>query len=58
MLEMVILALEDLRDSLRSQGSNLMVRFGSIENLIPNLVKEVGFSNVFVVVFFVVFDII
>ena len=58
MLEMVILALEDLRDSLRSQGSNLMVRFGSVENLIPNLVKEVGFSNVFVVVFFVVFDII
>ena len=41
MLEIVLLALEDLRSSLRSQGSNLMVRFGTAENVIQSLVKQV-----------------
>lgn len=41
MLEMVILALEDLRACLRSRGSNLMVRFGRVENVLPKLAIEV-----------------
>lgn len=40
-LEMVLLALEDLRNSLRSQGSNLMVRLGNAEYVLQKLVREV-----------------
>ncbi|KAE8665534.1 Hydrolase, putative isoform 2 [Hibiscus syriacus] len=40
MLELLLFALEDLRNSLKEQGSNLMVRFGSAENIIKDLVKE------------------
>lgn len=38
---MVLLALEDLRNSLRSQGSNLMVRLGNAEYVLQKLVREV-----------------
>ncbi|XP_024024888.1 uncharacterized protein LOC21387869 [Morus notabilis] len=48
MLERVLLALEDLRSLLRSQGSNLMVRFGTAENVIQRLVKEVNATHVYV----------
>lgn len=47
MLEMVLLALEDLRSSLRSLGSNLMVRFGTAENVIQSLVKQVNVTHVY-----------
>ncbi|KAJ4982390.1 hypothetical protein NE237_033227 [Protea cynaroides] len=40
MLELVILALEDLREWLKFQGFNLMIRFGSAENVILELVHE------------------
>lgn len=42
MLEMILLALEDLRNSLTSQGSNLMVRLGNAEYVMQKLVREVG----------------
>nr|DAD18606.1 TPA_asm: hypothetical protein HUJ06_020069 [Nelumbo nucifera] len=48
MLGVVLLALEDLRKSLKDQGSNLMIRFGIAENVIGQLVNEVKASNVFV----------
>jgi deoxyribodipyrimidine photolyase len=38
---MVIFAVEDLRKSLMDLGSDLMIRFGSAENVIRELVKEV-----------------
>ncbi|XP_042505707.1 uncharacterized protein LOC122082310 isoform X2 [Macadamia integrifolia] len=47
MLELVLLALEDLREWLKSQGSNLMIRFGSAENVILELVQEVKATHVF-----------
>ncbi|KAJ4953978.1 hypothetical protein NE237_030810 [Protea cynaroides] len=47
MLELVILALEDLREWLKSKGSNLMIRFGSAENVILELVEEVKATHVF-----------
>ncbi|KAA8539813.1 hypothetical protein F0562_026505 [Nyssa sinensis] len=47
MLELVLFALEDLRKSLKNQGSDLMIRFGSAENVIEELVKEVKATNVF-----------
>jgi deoxyribodipyrimidine photolyase len=34
--------LEDLRKSLKKQGSNLIIRFGNAENVIKELVLEVG----------------
>ena len=43
MLVLVLFALEDLRNSMKEQGSNLMIRFGSAENVIAELVKEVIF---------------
>ncbi|XWS37699.1 hypothetical protein CRYUN_Cryun19dG0067400 [Craigia yunnanensis] len=48
MLELVLFALEDLRNSLKEQGSNLMIRFGSAENVITDLVKEVKATDVFI----------
>ncbi|KAJ6676235.1 DNA PHOTOLYASE [Salix viminalis] len=39
-LELVLYALEDLRKSLKKQGSNLMIRFGNAENVIKELVLE------------------
>ncbi|KAL7146506.1 hypothetical protein ABFS83_06G045300 [Erythranthe nasuta] len=47
-LELLLFALEDLKKSLTEQGSNLLVRFGSAENVIGELVKEVQASNIFV----------
>uniref|UniRef100_A0A5B7B338 Photolyase/cryptochrome alpha/beta domain-containing protein n=1 Tax=Davidia involucrata TaxID=16924 RepID=A0A5B7B338_DAVIN len=46
MLELVLFAVEDLRKSLKNQGSDLMIRFGSAENVIRELVKEVKATNV------------
>lgn len=47
MLELLLFALEDLRYSLKEQGSNLMIRFGCAEDVIKELVKEVSFSYIF-----------
>ena len=41
MQEMVLFAVEDLRKSLKELGLDLMIRFGSAENIIQDLVKEV-----------------
>lgn len=41
MLELVLFALEDLRKSLKGQGSDVMIRFGKVENVIKELVDEV-----------------
>uniref|UniRef100_A0A6N2NDD8 Photolyase/cryptochrome alpha/beta domain-containing protein n=1 Tax=Salix viminalis TaxID=40686 RepID=A0A6N2NDD8_SALVM len=46
-LELVLYALEDLRKSLKKQGSNLMIRFGNAENVIKELVLEVEAADVF-----------
>lgn len=46
-LELVLFALEDLRKSLKKQGSNLIIRFGNAENVIKELVLEVKAANVF-----------
>ncbi|XP_060216607.1 uncharacterized protein LOC132644073 isoform X2 [Lycium barbarum] len=48
MLELLVFALEDLKSSLKEQGSNLMIRFGTAENVIEGLVKEVKAANIFV----------
>ncbi|KAJ8560389.1 hypothetical protein K7X08_004447 [Anisodus acutangulus] len=48
MLELLVFALEDLRSSLKEQGSNLMIRFGTAESVIEGLVKEVKATNLFV----------
>ncbi|KAG7546233.1 Alpha/Beta hydrolase fold [Arabidopsis suecica] len=47
-LELAILALEELRKTLKKQGSNLMLRYGNAENVIADLVKEVRAHSVFV----------
>ncbi|KAM3730380.1 hypothetical protein ACB098_12G082900 [Castanea mollissima] len=47
MQEMVLFAVEDLRKSLKELGSDLMIRFGSAENVIQELVKEVKATNVY-----------
>ncbi|KAK1577821.1 hypothetical protein Q3G72_025116 [Acer saccharum] len=47
MLELVLFALEDLRKSLKEQGSDLMIRFGRVENVIQELVKEVRATSIF-----------
>ncbi|XP_021657901.2 uncharacterized protein LOC110648094 [Hevea brasiliensis] len=47
MLELVLFALEDLRKSLKDQGSNLMIRFGNAENVIRDLVQEVKATDIF-----------
>ncbi|KAH1075645.1 hypothetical protein J1N35_027973 [Gossypium stocksii] len=48
MLELLLFALEDLRNSLKEQGSNLMIRYGCAENVIKELVKEVKATDVFI----------
>ncbi|XP_059310484.1 uncharacterized protein LOC132061841 isoform X2 [Lycium ferocissimum] len=47
MLELLVFALEDLKISLKEQGSNLMIRFGTAESVIEGLVKEVKATNIF-----------
>ncbi|XP_010532255.1 PREDICTED: uncharacterized protein LOC104808287 isoform X2 [Tarenaya hassleriana] len=46
-LELAVIALEELRRSLKEQGSNLMIRYGKAENVIEELVKEVQATVVF-----------
>ncbi|CAA7060225.1 unnamed protein product [Microthlaspi erraticum] len=46
-LELALIALEDLRKSLKKQGSNLMLRYGKAENVIEDLVKEAQAPFVF-----------
>lgn len=41
LLQLVLVAVEDLRNSLLKHGSNLMIRFGNAEYAIQELVKEV-----------------
>ncbi|KAL8552576.1 hypothetical protein ACS0TY_001314 [Phlomoides rotata] len=48
MLELLLFALEDLRKLLKEKGSNLMIRFGTAENVISRLVQEVQASSLFV----------
>ncbi|MGD1892541.1 MAG: DASH family cryptochrome [Cyclobacteriaceae bacterium] len=40
-------SLQDLRDSLQAIGSNLIIRQGVPESVIPQLAKEIGVSKVF-----------
>ncbi|KAF8008683.1 hypothetical protein BT93_K2368 [Corymbia citriodora subsp. variegata] len=42
MLELLLHALSDLKDSLREHGSDLLIRYGSAEKVIQELVKEVN----------------
>ena len=44
MFELLVFAVKDLKKSLRDQGSDLMIRIGSAENVIQELVKEVVYS--------------
>ncbi|XP_058085009.1 uncharacterized protein LOC131232641 [Magnolia sinica] len=46
-LELVLFALEDLRKSLKDQGSDLLIGFGSAEDIILKLVKEVKATHIF-----------
>ncbi|XAR66151.1 (6-4)DNA photolyase [Bertholletia excelsa] len=47
MLELLLFALEDLRKSLKDQGSDLVIRFGTAEHIIKEFVKEVKATNIF-----------
>ncbi|KAI3712569.1 hypothetical protein L1987_71128 [Smallanthus sonchifolius] len=46
-LELLLLAVKDLRSSLKDLGSNLMIRFGKAESVIQELVNEVRAANVY-----------
>ncbi|KAL6956415.1 hypothetical protein U1Q18_047022 [Sarracenia purpurea var. burkii] len=52
MLELLLFALEDLRKSLKDQGFDLLIRFGTAENVIQELVKEVVAHLVLLTVIF------
>ncbi|KAF6152606.1 hypothetical protein GIB67_013053 [Kingdonia uniflora] len=41
-LELVLMALNDLKTSLKDQGSDLMIRFGGAETVIPELVSDLA----------------
>jgi len=41
MIELALFAVKDLRQSLKDQGCDLMIRFGNAEIVIQELVKEV-----------------
>ncbi|KAL9263622.1 Pheophytinase, chloroplastic-like protein [Drosera capensis] len=47
MVDLIVLAVEDLRKSLKELGSNLMIRFGNAESVTQELVKEVKATHVF-----------
>ncbi|MCL7030934.1 hypothetical protein MKW94_000322 [Papaver nudicaule] len=47
-LEIALLALTDLREDLKNLGSNLMIKFGDAEEIIPELVSKVNAVDVFV----------
>ncbi|KAF9617147.1 hypothetical protein IFM89_034298 [Coptis chinensis] len=40
-LELVLLALQDLKTCLQNQGSNLMIRFGAAESIVSQIVSEI-----------------
>ncbi|KAI8564628.1 hypothetical protein RHMOL_Rhmol03G0195500 [Rhododendron molle] len=46
-LEVLLLALEDLRKSLKDQGSDLVIRLGTAEHVLQELVKEVKATKIF-----------
>ncbi|KAK6936337.1 DNA photolyase, N-terminal [Dillenia turbinata] len=48
MLELVLFAIEDLGKSLKEQGSNQMIRFGTAENVVERILKEVKGTAIFV----------
>ncbi|KAJ9536347.1 hypothetical protein OSB04_un000483 [Centaurea solstitialis] len=47
MLELLLFAVKDLRNSLKDLGSDLMIRFGRTESVIQDLVKEVRASSIY-----------
>ncbi|PWA48557.1 DNA photolyase [Artemisia annua] len=47
MLELLLFALKDLRNSLKDLGSGLMIRFGRTETVIQDLLKEVSATNIY-----------
>ncbi|KAI3971340.1 hypothetical protein MKX01_008184 [Papaver californicum] len=47
-LEIALLALTDLRKDLKNHGSNLMIKFGDAEEIVPELVTKVNAVDVFV----------
>ncbi|XP_071732695.1 uncharacterized protein [Rutidosis leptorrhynchoides] len=47
MLELLLFAVKDLRQSLKDLGSDLMIRLGKSESVIQDLVKEVRVSNIY-----------
>ncbi|XP_027103928.2 uncharacterized protein [Coffea arabica] len=47
MLQLLLFALEDLRKSLKGQGSNLMIRFGNAETVIQHLAREVKATSIY-----------
>ncbi|KAI3962418.1 hypothetical protein MKW98_010969 [Papaver atlanticum] len=47
-LEIALLALTDLRKDLKNHGSNLMIKFGDAEEIIPELVTKVNAVDIFV----------
>ncbi|XP_074281874.1 uncharacterized protein LOC141606585 isoform X2 [Silene latifolia] len=47
MVELLLIAVEGLRRSLKEQGSNLMIRFGRAEKILHGLVKEVKATTIY-----------
>ncbi|KAK1307054.1 Blue-light photoreceptor PHR2 [Acorus calamus] len=47
MIELVLSALEDLQKSLRDQGSDLLIRFGSVEDVLLELVNKAKATHIY-----------
>ncbi|MED6167300.1 hypothetical protein PIB30_001194 [Stylosanthes scabra] len=47
MLQLLLFALQDLRNALKDRGSNLMIRFGNAEHVIQQLAAQVNAGCVF-----------
>lgn len=47
MLELLVFALQDLKKLLKDQGSDLLIGFGSAEDVIVKLVNEVAWQGFF-----------
>lgn len=45
MLELLVFALQDLKKFLKDQGSDLLVGFGSAEDVIVKIVNEVAWQG-------------
>jgi len=45
MLELLVFALQDLKKLLKDQGSDLLIGFGTAEDVIVKLVTEVAWQN-------------